>query len=294
MEVGPKQVKAGEPITIKMRIAGRGNLSQITPPKIEESHDFKLYEARTVSTDKPNEICFEQVLIPKSDSVTNVPAISFSYFNTKTTDFRTISQGPFPVSVETVPQQTAQVIATVPSTIQQETRILGRDIVYLKSAPDHWIRESDLTWYQKPFMRMLMALPLLILIIATGGTARRNRLANNVALARRQKAPKAARKQIQLAEQAMRKKNEAAFYEALWNALAEYFGHRLNLAPGEVSLQAVLKSFPAESETLQTLFNTVEERRYGIQPDAAHSKEEMKTLLNHLTATLKTCERIRI
>ena len=294
VEVGPKQVKAGEPITVKMRVAGKGNLSQITPPKIEESHDFKLYEARTVSTDNPNETCFEQVLIPKSDSITNVPAISFSYFNTKTTDFRTISQGPFPVRVEAVPQQTAQIIATVPSTIQQKTKILGRDIVYLKPVPKHWKTQSDLVWHQKPLMRILLALPLLLLIVATGTTARRNRLANNVALARRQKAPKAARKQVQRADQAIRKTNEAAFYEALWNALAEYFGHRLNLAPGEVSLQAVLKSFPDESETLQTLFKTVEERRYGIQSNAAHSKEEMKTLLNHLTTTLKTCERIKI
>ncbi|MDF7826107.1 BatD family protein [Pontiellaceae bacterium B12227] len=294
VEVGPKEVKAGEPITVKMRISGKGNLSQITPPQIEESHDFKLYDARTVATDNPNEICFEQVLIPKSDSVTNVPPIKFSYFNTKTTDFRTISQGPFPVQVEAAPQQAAQVIATVPSTIQQETKILGRDIVYLKPAPDHWKNESDLNWYRKPLMRILLALPLLLLILVTGGTARKNKLANNVALARRQKAPKAARKQVQLAEQSMRKQDESAFYEALWNALAEYFGHRLNLAPGEVSLQAVLSSFSDAEEDLRALFSVVEQRRYGIQSEQENSKDEMKSLLHKLTATLKACERIKV
>lgn len=294
VEVGPKAVKAGEPITVKMQIRGKGNLSQIMPPKIEESHAFKLYDARTVATGNPNEVRFEQVLIPKSDSVTNIPPISFSYFNTQTTDFRTITQGPFPISVESVPQQTAQVIATVPSTIQQETKILGRDIVYLKFVPETWHRSSDLPWYRKIPFQILLALPALLLMLVAGILARRNRLSNNVALARRQKAPKAARKQVQRAEQALRKRDEAAFYEALWNAMAEYFGHRINLAPGDVSLQAVLKSFPTEQAAIEALFTAVEQRRYGIQPDAANSKDEMKTLLNQLTTTLKTCERIKL
>ena len=65
VQVGPTQVKAGEPVTVKMRIAGKGNLAQITPPLIEESHEFKLYDARTVPTDNQFEVRFEQVLIPK-------------------------------------------------------------------------------------------------------------------------------------------------------------------------------------------------------------------------------------
>jgi hypothetical protein len=294
VEVGPKKVKAGEPITIKMRIRGQGNLSQITPPKIKEGHDFKLYDARTVATDNPNEVRFEQVLIPKSDSVTNIPEVAFSYFNTKTTDFRTLTKGPFPVSVKAMPQQTAQVIASVPSTIQQETKILGRDIVYLKSAPKHWHNRNDLPWYRILLYQALLPLPLALLLLLTGATAHQKRMANNVALARRQKAPKAARRQIQLAEQALRKKDETGFYEALWNALAEYFGHRLNLAPGEVSLHAVLKTFPDENHAIENLFNTIEQRRYGIQSDAAHSKDEMKKQLRELTTTLKTIERIKL
>ena len=294
VEVGPKQVKAGEPVTVKIRIRGKGNLSQITPPKIEESHAFKLYDARTVASGHPNEVRFEQVLIPKSDSVTNIPAISFSYFNTRTTDFRTITQGPFPISVESGPQKTAQVIAPDPSTIQQETKILGRDIVYLKFVPEKWNRSSDLPWYRKITFQILLVLPALLLMLTAGILARRNRLSNNIALARRQKAPKAARKQVQRAEQALRKKNESAFYEALWNALAEYFGHRLNLAPGEVSLQAVLKSFPAEQAVIETLFNAVEQRRYGTQSTTSDSKDEMKGLLNQLNDALKKCERIKL
>ncbi|MCF7863671.1 MAG: BatD family protein [Kiritimatiellales bacterium] len=294
VDVAPSQLKAGEPITVKMRISGDGNLSQITPPAIAANHDLKLYEARSLPASNPNEVRFEQVVIPKSDSVTEIPAISFSYFNTKTADFRTLTKGPFPVTVEAMPQQAAQVIASIPSTVQQKTEILGRDIVYLKPAPKVWKKTTDIVWYRtKPF-HFALALPALFLLAVAGATSKRNALANDVARARRQKAPKAARKNVARAEQALRQNNEAAFYEALWYTLAAYFGHRLNLAPGEVSLPVVLARLPQEAAALESLFNTIEQRRYGFHSNGGKSKDEMKSLLRQLTATLKKCERIKL
>ncbi len=291
VSIGPKQVKAGEPVTVKMRIFGRGNLSQITPPTIEASHDFKLYEARILSSKTPNEVIFEQVIIPTSDSVTNIPAIAFSYFNTKTADFRTLTEGPFPIEVEAVPQQAAQVIATIPSSFRQETKILGRDIVYLKSIPKKWKTINSLAWHRTNPFYISLAFPALFLLVMASISANRNALANDVARARRQKAPKAARKNLQRAEQALRKKDEAAFYEALWDTLVDYFGHRLNLAPGEVSLSAVLARLPQQIEALEALFTTIEQRRYGIQ--SGDNKTDMKNLLKQTTATLRQCERIK-
>lgn len=294
VHVGPAQVKAGEPITVKTRIFGIGNINQITPPVIEDNHDLKLYEARTLPSKNPNEVIFEQVVIPKSDNIIEIPAISFSYFNTKTTDFRTLTKGPFPVTVEAVPQQAAQVIATLPSTLQAKTEILGRDIVYLKPIPRTWEGTHQATWYRTKLFYALIGLPALLLLCVGGITAQRNSLANDVARARRQKAPKAARKNVQRAEQAIRKSDETEFYEALWNTLAEYFGHRLNLAPGEVSLPIVLAQLPQETEALTVLFNTIEQRRYGFHSENDKPKDEMKALLQQLTATLKKCERIKL
>jgi hypothetical protein len=294
VDVGPIRVKAGEPITVKMQISGKGNINQITPPVLEANHDLKLYEVRTLPSKNPNEVRFEQVVIPKSESVTEIPAIAFSYFNTQTADFRTLAKGPFPVDVEAGSQQAAQVIATVPSTIQPETEILGRDIVYLKPAPRTWRKTSRTAWYHTRPFYIFIALPALLLLTMAGVTTKRDRLANDVARARRQKAPRAARKNVQRAEQAMRKQDEAAFYEAMWDTLVEYFGHRLNLAPGEVTLQSVLTQMPQEADSLTTLFNTIEQRRYGFQLEGDRPKDEMKTLLRQLTATLKQCERIKL
>ena len=294
VSVGPKSVKAGEPVTLKMRIHGQGNLEKIIPPGITDHHDIKLYDARTVPTQTPNEVRFDQVIIPKSDSVKDIPAISFSYFNTKTADFRTITRGPFPITVESAPQNAAQVIATVPSTIQQETKVLGRDIAYLKPRPGEWRMKDDETGYRTTPFRILLALPLVLLIGLSIFVARKNALDNNVALARRQKAPKAARRNIQLAKRALHTKDEAAFHQAMWDALAEYFGHRLNLAPGEINCQTVLARIPGESAALEHLFNTIEQRRYGIQSREGDPRDEMKVLLRELSSVFKQCERMKL
>ena len=294
VSVGPAHVKAGEPVTLKMRIYGKGNLEKIIPPGITQNHNLKLYEARTVPTQTPNEVRFEQVIIPKSDSVTEIPAITFSYFNTKTADFRTITRGPFPITVENAPRNAAQVIATVPSTIRQETRVLGRDIAYLKPRPGAWRMKADDTGYGTTPFRILLALPLAGLIALSIVVARRTALDHNVALARRQKAPKSARRNIQLAERAMRAQDEAAFHQALWDALAEYFGHRLNLAPGEISLQTVLARIPGETAAIEHLFNDLEQRRYGIRSREGDPGNEMKALLRELASVLKQCERMKL
>jgi len=294
VSVGPTEVKAGEPITLKMRISGKGNLEKIIPPSITATPDIKLYDARSEPAQTPDEVRFEQVIIPKSDNIKEIPAISFSYFNTKTADFRTITRGPFPVTVENAPRNAAQVIATVPSTIQKETKVLGRDIAYLKPRPKAWRMNADETGRNPAPLRILLALPLVLLIVLAGIVARKNMLASNVALARRQKAPKVARRNIQLAKQALHAQDESAFHQALWRTLTEYFGHRLNLAPGEVTLQTVLARIPDENGSLEHLFTAIEQRRYGIRDHEGDRRHEMKVLLRELSSVLKQCERMKL
>lgn len=293
VEVGPTELKAGEPITVKMRIKGNGNISKITPPLLQESHEFKLYDARSVKTSNPREVRFEQVIIPKSGSVSNIPEIVFTYFNTKTSDFRAIKQGPFPVAVEDAPQQVAQVIATVPSSIQLETKVLGRDIVYLKPAPQTWSSGDGPAWQETTPFRIMLISPALVLVLTGFIMRRRARLENDVAFARRQKAPKAARAQLQQADRAARANDEPAFYQAAWNALVEYFGNRMNLAPGEVTKERVLDRAPAHQEEIERLFDLIEQRRYGLRDDSA-SKKDMKELARELTALLKKSERMKL
>ena len=291
VSVGPTELKAGEPVTVKMRISGSGNLEKLMPPGLKELPGVKLYEVRTIPTENPDEVCFEQVVIPTTDTIKELPPVSFTYFNTQTTDFRTITKGPFPITVEAVPDQAARVMTTLPAGPSQ-TEVLGHDIAYLKPRPEKWRSGAEVLPHQAVLVRLLLLIPAFLVAVTGMAVARRSHLEQNEALARRQKAPKAARQNILRAEQAIRNSDVSAFDEAVWNTLVEYFGHRLNLAPGEVTLQSVLERIPDESGSIAHLFNTTEQRRYGITgSDSDHA--EMKSLLKQLVAELKKCERIK-
>jgi hypothetical protein len=293
VEVGPTRIKAGEPVTVKMHITGTGNMEKVTPPAIEETPDLKQYEAAPVPTETTGEILFEQAVIPISDSITEIPPVSFSYFNTLTADFRTITRGPFPITVDPSPQQTARLLSSQPINGTQKAEVLGHDIAYLKPLPNPWHTSDETQFFHTPLFRTLLVLPALLVAIAGIFTGRRNVLNKDVALARRQQAPKAARQNIQLAEQALKQKDANRFNEALWNALAAYFGHKLNLAPGEITLQILRSRIPDQADAIEQLYNQIEQRRYDIQTATGESPDQMKALLNQLVATLKQCERMK-
>ena len=294
VEIGPKKVKAGDPITIKTKISGRGNLNQITAPKISTNSDLKWYDARVVPSKVPGVVCFEQVLIPSSSRIKEIPKISFSYFNSTTGDFRTLTQGPFPVTVEAASNRVAQLVSKSPTKEHEQPKveIIGRDIVYLKPAPKTWTHPDSRVFYKNQTVQILLLFPLFLLLLVSLIMSRREKLKTNPAFARRQKAPKAARKNIQRARKALHKNDDSAFYEALWIALADYFGHRLNLPPGEITLQAVQSRLPQENEALELLFNRIEQHRYARGETSELS--EKKQLLKQLETTLRQCERMKL
>ncbi len=94
--VGPSSVKVGDPLTLRMTITGDGRLKNLVFPVLNDSR-FKIYDPQV--KDDENSRTIEQVIIPTVKDITEVPELSFSYFDPKEKRYKTISQGPFPVKV---------------------------------------------------------------------------------------------------------------------------------------------------------------------------------------------------
>ncbi|MBN2702779.1 MAG: protein BatD [Pontiellaceae bacterium] len=289
VEIAPSRVKQGSPITVKMQITGTGNMDRFPPPELAETPDLKVYEMQKNQTTNPEESRYEQAVIPTSTDVTEIPALAFSYFDTQSKTFKTITRGPFPIEVEPAPQGSAQITTSSASALRSGTEIIEKDIAYLKPTPEKWIFKSENT---RAPSRWMLPLPALLLAAAGGITLHKNKRAANTAQARRQQAPKAARKHITLAGKAIRDQDGAAFDDALWNALTAYFGHRFNLAPGQITPQVVQEKVPEEKESIQQLFETIEHSRYASGTNS-RSQSDMEDLLSRLTQILRKCERMK-
>ena len=80
-----------------MIIKGRGNFSTVTCPKFNAAKSFKIYDPEVKQEDGVK--TFEQILMPDTDAVKEIPKITFSYFDTERKAYRIISKGPVPVKV---------------------------------------------------------------------------------------------------------------------------------------------------------------------------------------------------
>jgi len=94
--VAPSQVKAGDPLTLKMTVRGNGNFKSLKMP-VFQAPGFKTYEPQIKQID--DQKTDEVVIIPNSADIKQVPALQFSYFDTSINDYKTISQGPFAITV---------------------------------------------------------------------------------------------------------------------------------------------------------------------------------------------------
>lgn len=299
----PLEVAAGDPLNLRVRLAGQGNIANVQPPAFALGDGFKVYEGRlqTENVDASaarGEKVFEQVVIPKSTDVKEIPALSFSYFDPAADAYRTITRGPFPLVVKPGAQAQAAVFAPSGASVTPTAATtLGSDIVYLKPAPRRWSDLRARPWFAHPAFLAAQALPALLTLGTWLVVRRRQALRTDIRRARRLAAPRVARAALTRARTVAGQGDARALHEALWEAMSLYFGNRLNLAPGEVSAERVLAAFGTalsadDAKRLRSLFETGERARFGGPAHANPS--ELGAHIEDLETLMRLCERIRL
>lgn len=238
----PTEVTAGDPVTLRVGISGRGNLDSVNAPEPALDARFKAYETKSVGQElneagTAGKKMFEKVVIPLSAEVDRIPELSFSYFDPDTRAYRTVKAGPFPLKVRANSNAVSRVVsAPSPAPAGGSKSVVGEDIVYLKPAPAALVPAGELNRPAlSPAGWCLQALPLALLGAAHAVARHRRRRENDVGYARRMEAPRHAREGIARARAAAAAGDAAAFHAAVWQALSGYFANRLNVGPGEVS-----------------------------------------------------------
>ncbi len=112
MQVGPTNLTAGDPITLRIEWQGQGNLDAINLPTLNLP-GFKSYPpVATTKSQDPLGIegsrYFEQVLIPESSEIKSIPALSLSYLDPNTRKFIVLSNAAIAIAVKgsTLPAST--------------------------------------------------------------------------------------------------------------------------------------------------------------------------------------------
>jgi len=260
LEASPTDIAVGDPITLKMIISGKGNFTTVSQPTADLAGNFKVYDSQAQQTEAGK--VFEQVIIPKSTAVKEIPPLRFSFFNPLTEKYQTIVQGPIKLYVKkSVGQGTKVVSSPQSAAVTEQPETLGRDIIFIKDKLGS-LRKQNVYLYLSPGFRIFHIVPLCLLAVIAFLQARFQRLKNDIRYARRLRAPRKAKEGMQQALHLLKAKQAAEFFDAVSKTLYQYLGDRLHLPAGAItadSVAAILTEKNVSRDTVAKLNNIFEQ-----------------------------------
>jgi hypothetical protein len=123
-EGSPAQVKVGDPVTMRLRVSGRGNFDRVAAPTIVDAAGWRSYPP-SASFAAEDELAisgvktFEMAVIPET-AKTAMPAYAFSYFDPVAAKYVTLKSEPAPLLVQGAPPPPPPVPQAAPSTAGDE------------------------------------------------------------------------------------------------------------------------------------------------------------------------------
>ncbi len=297
--VSQKDVRAGDPITLKMSIYGNGNFNTISAPKLEDAKGFKVYDPQVKTED--NHRVFEQVIIPESEDILEIPKINFSFFNPRTGRYETISRGPMPITVQKAPEAHERPkIVELPHRAARGAGLerrepLGRDIIYIKDSIGR-LKKGGPLYKNKGFL-IIQLVPLLALLAVFITRRRAERLTKDVRYARLLRAPKAARRGIKKARRCLREEKPADFYDTIFTTLRSYLGDRFHLPTGGITrniIDETLKAMRLDEEALKKLRELFDECDLARYASSRMSRERMNNSMANLESVISYFERAKL
>ena len=243
-EMTSNQVKANDALIYRIVIEGTGNLKYINNPEPEFPSDFEVYDpkedynARTTSMGLNGKKVIEYTVIPRHAGTFTIPGFDFSYFDTKTSKFKTITTEAYTIEVEKgvgEQSETSGNVSNFANTNQERLKVLGNDIRYI-----HKLDSGDITKNQEPFHGTLLywlfyIVPILIFIVLSVIYRKQMKLNANADLRRTKKANKIANRRLKEAAVALKERNQNAFYESLHKAMFGYVSDKLNIKLSELT-----------------------------------------------------------
>ena len=119
-EATPDHVTAGDPITLRLTVTGRGNFDRVSSGLLPTSRDWKSYKpvARFAPADSigsEGTKTFEQAVVPLQAGHFKIPPLSFSYFDPETAKYVTRTTAPLAIDVAPVANPSVAAPAAAPT-----------------------------------------------------------------------------------------------------------------------------------------------------------------------------------
>ena len=220
-----KEVKAGEPITLRVVVGGIGNLKLLKQPVVNFPKDFDKYDAKV--TDKTRltangvegNMVYDFLAVPRNQGSYTIPSVELTYYDTSRNAYKTIKTQPFKVEVEKGDGKSAE---------SEDFASQDKDIHTIKLGKVEQHKADEMFFgsfgYWISLLMPLIAFVVLLIVF------RRRAIENaDIVKKRSNRAGKIATKRLRLANKLMLQGKQGEFYDEVMRALWGYMSYKLNM-----------------------------------------------------------------
>ena len=220
-----KEVKAGEPITLRVVVGGIGNLKLLKQPVVNFPKDFDKYDAKV--TDKTRltangvegNMVYDFLAVPRNQGSYTIPSVELTYYDTSKNAYKTIKTQPFKVEVEKGDGTAGE---------SEDFASQDKDIhtIKLGKAEQHKANEMFFGSFGYWISLLMPLIAFVVLLIVF----RRRAIENaDIVKKRSNRAGKIATKRLRLANKLMLQGKQGEFYDEVMRALWGYMSYKLNM-----------------------------------------------------------------
>ena len=235
-----KSLNATESLQIKLQVSGKGNLKLFKLPELKAPNSIEVYDPehnesiKIAASGMWGTITDNYTLVPQYKGKFPLPSLSFSYFNPKQGQYKTVNVNNLSIDVLQGPNAANGAVVNTPSnnTVQQPVEQTNASFGFIKT-------EANLKPISKePFFKTnlfwcLLLLPLLAIPIVILITKKTEALANDVEGSKTRAANKLVKKYLSSAKKNLG--DSANFYVSLEKALHNYLKAKLKIETNEMN-----------------------------------------------------------
>ena len=256
-----RQLKTGEPLTIRCIVTGTGNMKLMREPVLTLPKDFERYD--TKSTDKTHltsnglegNMVYDFLAVPTHAGRYTIPPIRFTYYDTQANSYKTATSDAIRLDVE-------QGDGTV--NVSDYSQDNDNDIHALHQGKSRIMHADDFFFLSTPYWIWLLL--LLIIFASLLYMFRRKATLNaNIIMAREKKAEKVANRRLTRAAQLMQQGQTSAFYDEVLRTLWGYTGDKLHIPVEQLTrenIRQTLTSNDIDDNTIEQFITAIDECEY--------------------------------
>ncbi|MVT42513.1 hypothetical protein GO495_18105 [Chitinophaga oryziterrae] len=272
--VDKQNLSTDDALTLKVVIAGQGNVNLLNAPKLDIPSSFEKYDPKVTDNIEKNSNPlsgsrqFEFALMPLEAGDQTIPPVEFSYFDAASNSYKTMHSPAFKVHV-TAGKQAKK---------EKEDFSENRNTITSNfNGQLQWIKDQRFL-LASPWFYILLLLPLIVLIVVLFYRRKQDYQQNNAAFLKHRYANKVALKRLELAARYLREGKDKAFYEETSRAVWGYLSNKLHIPFSDLSKQLIqerLSQQQINGENTEQLFELLDNCEMALYTPM-HNNDKMQ------------------